>query len=270
MSSNKQLSKRYFIRSKDRIRDTDTISNFHVNVGTSMTTKSIRLSLLTASIPTSWYTVQLNKNDTFYIEEIVTAAVVSRKLVFPEQNYTLTNFQSTLLSLLNTGSPAGYTYTVSFDINTGKVTISSGAGLFFTINGSFVASDNSAYKLIGLEKNVEPNGDLPDYITWSSETVVDLTYTPNIFISLNNVISDYYTSTNSSSSILACIPLTVNSFELQQYQNPVDPNLTSYLIPSYLFTNDINIQLLDSRGHTLNMLSNWNLELIAMYDDENY
>jgi len=113
----------YVINSRDRVSGTDSAFSYKLqgyeNKGWD------KIALKKCSIPTSYYMVQSGKNTFTLTEENVNNATIT----ITAGNYSRTQFINTLQSALNTGSPGGYTYSVSYpstttSVDTGKLTIS--------------------------------------------------------------------------------------------------------------------------------------------------
>lgn len=90
-------------------RDSGTDSNFMFSINLTKGNQFDRICCLQAGIPKSYYSVQTNFN---YFT--LTEGVLSTTIIVPIGNYTRTSFASSLKTLLNTSSPNGYTYNVTF------------------------------------------------------------------------------------------------------------------------------------------------------------
>jgi hypothetical protein len=107
--TNKQI---FYVNSADRLTGTDTDFSFYLNVD--VTQEFDRVVVLSASIPKSYYLVQLGTN-TFQLQENTSIVTIT---VTPG-NYTRQSMATTIKNLLNANSPHSYTYNVSFNnINT--------------------------------------------------------------------------------------------------------------------------------------------------------
>lgn len=92
------------------------------------------VKILEVQIPFTWYVFN-SFNNTFTLTEIIGAPAT---VTLPIGNYSTTSLIPILQTALNTASPNGYTYTVTFSgssssqPNTGKFTFTSSAGTLFT------------------------------------------------------------------------------------------------------------------------------------------
>jgi hypothetical protein len=134
--------------SKNRIAGTN--SNFissPVDIGIN---KYDSVCLVSASIPKSFYNMPSGYN-TFTLTEIT-----NRTITIPIGNYTKNNLITTLASLLNTGAPVGWIYTVSYSPNTGADTFK----ITFSVSGNGITQPvftfqrtSSPFRQLGFEEN---------------------------------------------------------------------------------------------------------------------
>lgn len=121
-------------------RVSGTSASFVYNI--KLPRKFDRVAVVSASIPKTWYMVSDTYN-TFYVTELTG----TRTITVPVGDYTLTNFTTKILELLNTGT---YVYTISKNAYTTKLTytVTSNAGyqpVFEFPNTSVI------YRLMGFE-----------------------------------------------------------------------------------------------------------------------
>jgi hypothetical protein len=134
--------------SKDRIAGTN--SNFvssPVDIGIN---KYDSVCLVSASIPKSFYNMPSGYN-TFTVTEIT-----SRIITVPIGNYNKNNLITTLASLLNSGAPVDWVYTVTYSPNTGPDTFK----ITFSVSGNGVTqpiftfqSTTSPFRQLGFDEN---------------------------------------------------------------------------------------------------------------------
>jgi len=115
----------YYINSKNRIAGTD--SDFTYQIQFPPETKYDRVCVLQANIPKSYYLIQ--SNESFQLTEDLNTVTIT----VPVGNYTRKSFASTVQGLLNTNSPHGYNYAITYPTSssvgdTGKYT--------FTVTGN--------------------------------------------------------------------------------------------------------------------------------------
>ena len=111
-----------YVDSRSRINGTD--SNFSYLINLPPNESYDRVVVLNAQIPKSYYLVEAPANTFILIEGASTVTVT-----VPSGDYVLQAWMYTLQSLLNTNSPSGWTYTVTYPSiltspNTGKLTFS--------------------------------------------------------------------------------------------------------------------------------------------------
>ncbi len=122
------LSAKHFVYVDSRNRLAGTDSNFTYNINFPPDAQFDRVVVLNALIPKSYYLVQTGHN-TFTLTEGTSAVTVT----VPVGCYLLDTFRSVVQGVLNTASPHGWVYAVSYptittSANTGKYT--------FTVTGN--------------------------------------------------------------------------------------------------------------------------------------
>ena len=98
-----------YVNSQDRLNQADTNSNFTYNIALPQDHKFTHVSLIDATIPKSYYLIQSGYN-TFQLTEGATTVTIT----VPIGNYQLSQWTTTLTSLLTTNSPNGWVYTVTY------------------------------------------------------------------------------------------------------------------------------------------------------------
>lgn len=135
--------KLYYINSKNRISGTN--SRFTINIPFTNEDNFDRVAVLQATIPKSFYLVQSGQN-TFTLTEGVSSVTIT----IPIGNYSRRSLQDTVQDLLNTASPFGLVYTVTWpavnEANTGKFTFTCNNG---GIQPIFTFSDNNIAQYLG-------------------------------------------------------------------------------------------------------------------------
>lgn len=116
------ITNKHFIYVDSHRRVSGSHSNFLYNINLPADQDFDRVVVLNAIIPKSYYLVQTNEN-TFSLTEGVTTVTVT----LPVGCYILGAFSTKVASVLNTASPNGWVYTVTFpavasNTNTGKFT----------------------------------------------------------------------------------------------------------------------------------------------------
>lgn len=96
-------------------RETGSNSNFNYLLNIPQTERYDRVCVLQASIPLSFYLVREGIN-TFSLKEAGAAKVIT----VPAGNYNYQKFQVMITTLLNANATAGWVYSVTFNVSTGK------------------------------------------------------------------------------------------------------------------------------------------------------
>jgi len=176
-SGSKQV---YYINSGNRISGSD--SDFTYRIDFPRNTEYTHVVLLDISIPKSFYLVQDGYN-TFTLDEDGKTATIT----LTSGNYSLRSLQATLTTLLNTGSPNGWTYAVSYPnadtVERGKMT--------FTVSGnsgvqpSFILTTN-LHHILGFSSNTT-NTFVGDTLT--STNVINLQKETTLYLHSNLCMS---------------------------------------------------------------------------------
>lgn len=228
----------YYINSANRISGSN--SDFTYNLKT-FKEEHDRVCVLQASIPKSYYVIAEPFN-TFTLTEGIDEATIT----LPEGNYNLKSIKIITQSLLNTGSPNGYTYTLStnnpnIQQDTGKITFSvadNGA-----VQPSFTFGDNPLGEKFGFDKS-STNSFTGDALV--SSNVVNLQKESTLFIrsnicnnSIDNTLQDIYAALSNDYSVI-----TFQNVSPFYYSKELNRNNTS---PTFTLT-DEDGNLIDLKG----------------------
>lgn len=112
----------FYVNSEDRVSGTS--SNFNIKLHMNDTVKFDSVAVLQMSIPLSYYLIR-SPYDTFTLIEGVNAVSIT----VPNGNYNINTFKTTVIQLLNSNSPNGFVYNVTFDTTYAKYT--------FTVSNNF-------------------------------------------------------------------------------------------------------------------------------------
>lgn len=138
----------YYVNSKNRLSGTS--SNFLFSIQTQPQDNFDRCVVLQAVIPKTYYLIQSEFN-TFQLQENTSTVTVT----IPVGNYNLRNIQTVLISLLNTASPNGIVYSMSYpgsvQTDTGMFTFS--CSNVSSIEPSFIFTDNGIAEYLGFQDN---------------------------------------------------------------------------------------------------------------------
>ncbi len=143
-----QSSKIIHVNSSDRVSGTN--EKFKYTFALSLEEHYTHCVVLQASIPISYYLIQQGYN-TFTLSENGTPVVIS----IPAGNYNIVSFIRTVVPLLNSNSPHGYTYAIAK--NDPFVTVDDGK-FYYTVSGNgsvqpqFIFGEN-VYEQFGFNAN---------------------------------------------------------------------------------------------------------------------
>lgn len=172
-----------YVDSSNRISGTD--SNFSYSIPLPPLPGSQRythVTVLDALVPKSYFLVQAGLN-TFQLSENGTTVTLS----MPVGNYTLAVWETTIQSVLNAGSPNGYTYNVTFP----SVNVVQTGMLTYTVNSTNPISltfNQFLYEPFGFPKN-STNSFVGGSLT--STTVIKLQSEDRIFITSSLVANPF-------------------------------------------------------------------------------
>ena len=154
-----------------------------------------QVSLISAQIPVSYYTI--NDNNNLFI-------LSSGSYTLTNGNYNATSFKTMFLNLLNL---LGSSFSMTLDTSTGK----------YTLIGSYtILSTTTCYKILGLEKG-------KSYVSTGSLT---FPYPCN-FLGVNRIkiksgcfkTNNLDSNSNGHSDLLATIPVNASQYGLINYNN---------------------------------------------------
>ena len=190
--------------------------------------------VISANIPKSYYLIQEGQNTVIFTEN-----TIPRTITIPKGNYSVADFVSVVLALLNIGS---IIYSITFNKYSSLMTITATGG---TVNNIIFPSSSSLYRQFGFEYD-------------STNALIANTITsPNLpLYQLTNIIfirSDIHETTESTlgGNILQSIS-AVNQPNMYSitYQNSTDPNLIK---KRYNKTMIARFWITDADGFILNL-----------------
>ena len=234
--TNKQI---FYVNSRDKLNQTDTETNFSYSMNIDPHGEFDRVVVLSCSIPKSYYLVQENEN-TFTLEEVNDQATIT----FPPGNYNRNSLASTLKSLLNSSSPKGWIYSVTYD----NINLSEDNGKFHIIvsnntdQPSFIFNEFLAEQL-GFAKNKTYTFDSNELI---SEYVCNLSIETTLYLHSNicqnsegdNVLQEIYSNGEATYSYI-------------NFQNNI-PYEYSKVMASRNPSNVYTFSLRDENGYLIN------------------
>lgn len=183
----------YYINSRNRLSGSDSDFTFEIDMkGLKDPTHVV---LLSCYIPKSYYLFQDGSN-TFTLDENTSQATIT----IPVGNYSVNSLKTKLKTLLDAGSPNGWTYTISTpstgDAQTGKLSYAvSGNG---GVQPDFIFT-NVVYEQLGFEAN-STNSFVGNALT--SVNIINLQVEPTLFLhsdiiqDSDNVLQEIFVSNN--------------------------------------------------------------------------
>lgn len=241
-------------------RKSGTSSNFLYSFNIENDKNYDHIAVLQASIPKSYYLINTN-NDQWVLTENLNSVNIS----IPNGNYTLTAWKNTLISLLNSNSPHGWTYSVSFP----TATTTNTGHLLFTVSGngglqpSFTFSE-TLYQQFGFNSGTYQFS----ANELESVNVINLQLIPALFIHsdiVNNkydcVLQDVYSNRDDFSFI------TYQATEVLAYSKELSykNNFTNRFFLTDDVGNEVNLQGLEWNMTLIFFKKNNTLDLIKNY-----
>ena len=222
----------------------DLIFSLNFNTGNNMS--NYALSIQSVTFPNAVYPITDDNNKVYFKEDgggTLTATLSN-------QNYTGSQFAIELATQLDAESLAsglGRTYTVSFNSNTDKLTISAG-DLPNTIQ--FVSGLND----VNLEAGFDPNQSaLNQYVG-----AYPINLSGSAYVDVQADISTQNYSSNGKSNILERIPIDSNYGSIIIYQNTTD----DYIRLNESSISTIEIRLLNDKGALYELPKNANVSFV--------
>lgn len=249
MTDNKKI---FYINSRNRLSGSDSDFQYVIDLSNFEPTHCVALQV---NIPKSYYVVQDGKNTFVMTEENVNAVTVP----IPAGNYNRTNFRVVISTLLNSYSPNGYTYTVTYPntasgTDTGKYTF---LCVGHTLEPSFTFEDSSnIYETMGFDVGTTAfvSGSL------TSTNVIKLTVEDSIFIH-SDLVAGF------SGSILQ----EIFAADSSDFSNIVFENYAPTLYEKKMqgsSNNTYRFWILNENGQPINLNGlNWSMTLVCYQKD---
>lgn len=240
-------SRKYYFNSADRISGSN--QNYTIPIDIPTDSGFDHVAVIDASIPLSFYVI-----DAPYNKFTLTEGASSVTITIPPGNYDADNFQTELLSLLNTLSPNGFVYAMTLNMITAKYTYTVTNNL--GVQPSFVFVDYLVSQM-GFPNN-STNVFVGDSLT--SSDVISFVAKQTLFITCD-LISD---STNIIQTVFVnnAVPYSVIPYSCQaieHYGKKLSTTLHSTL----------NLTLVDSNGIEVNLNGHDWLCNIMLYKKNN-
>lgn len=226
------------VRSKDRLSGSS--SSFTVKLNESVRNVR-RLLLQQCYIPYSFYNV-VSTNLVF--EEQAGGGVVT--IPIPEQHYTFATLGTQIKTLLDSNSPNGYTYTVTYSTSTGKYTISTGANFRLIFSPL-----NPLYRILGFNTGNRGVDSTTAYALSHTSSGSAQIYTPYLILSITPFDDNITGSSNTSKGFQ--IPVTGNFQDVLIFtQNSIDRQVNCFSCGS---TNiyQMTVNLYDPDGNLIDL-----------------
>lgn len=185
-----------FVSSSDRLKTTETSSNFSVTLNHPIEHKQC-ISLCHFSVLNTIYNVTTSNNAISVFRSSTTY-----NATIPVGAYTAEDLMSALKTALD-GNGSGLTYTVSYDNKTFKVTISAGSAFVLL----FGTGSNQINSVLGF-----PSIDTSSATSHTSTYAIDL-HSPVLFLKIRE-LGTQYNASNINDRMTFVIPVQVNSGEM--------------------------------------------------------
>lgn len=199
------------------------------------------ISLISMSIPHSYYNINENNNTLIY-----TVNSITYTLTFTKKNYNISDF-TTYLNSIMTG------FVITYDSNTNKFTFYNST--YSTFN---ISSSSTCLTLLGLSSVLSTT---INYLY--SDTGVDLSYTKSIYVNVNLNLNTIDSRNNLSyNNVLTQIPVEMNYLGIETYKNL---NNISYILNETKITN-LEIFLTDDNDDVIDLNNcNWDCTILINY-----
>lgn len=238
-------------------------SSFVYTIDISKNSKFNCVAMSQARIPKAWYTVQtIHANNTFELHEGGSSATIT----IAEGNYNVYSFMNILTGLLNTNSPNGWTYSITFpdsltDVQTFKYTFSVSGNGGVQPMFEFTSSSSRISELMGFDfANDVYNGENP-FVGDSLESYTQVYFQLTKFITVKSNICSNSGNSDSDSSVLARIDVTHVHDGDTIVWNMSSLEDASRVIPNNN-SNVYTFSLFDDKGRPLNIHDDWNIVLL--------
>ncbi len=229
--------RRIYINSNSR--STGTSGNFTVALKTNPIEVSsaydIFIAVTTATIPLTYFPISASNNQLSWSElgGDVTDTITPGY-------YTGSSFASAIEALLTDNSPGTLTYTVVYNSDTGKITIT-------VPSGTLTLKFSSAASTLTTAMGFTTAGDIPVTTSLTSTNPISIGGPKTILIRINGITSNMYSTYDSATTnILAVIPVVGSRFNTTVFQPSI---LTPCRLQSTL--RDISIVITDEYSNVL-------------------
>lgn len=224
--------------------DTPSDTQFELNFAAANDLTNYVLSMESVSFPNAVYPINSNNNKIYWKED--GGGTITSTLT--ENNYTGSEMATELQTQLNADTGLARTYTVAYDSQSKKLTITVDSGIPDTIQ--FVNGDNNAYDELGYNAPT------------SAATVLTADYPVRLdgtqYVDVVSTIGNLNYSSNGRTNILARVPVLSSFGSVIFYENDSDDLLD---LVQYDMAN-IEVRLLDDKGNLWNLPANSNVSYV--------
>lgn len=224
-------------------RQAGTVSDFYIDTAVpGITDTENEVSLHYVNYRNSWYTVN-QYNSQIQVVETDTAGPTSStvNISLPQKNYSVFTLRDQLATSLNGASVKGVTYSVTYDTDTGKYTISTvTASRTFNIH---FENDLSPYLTLGFNKL--QTGDLT---STTSDKVAILTGPLDMVLLVYGFNHSVIAGDEQFSTVLVTVPVDVDFGHMAYYR----PDIDNYRFRIRNFhSTDLRVRVMQDWGHGL-------------------
>lgn len=234
-------SKLFIVNSTDRASGTN--SDFRYNLNILSTDRFDRCVVLRGCFPKSYYTI--GANESFILDENGPQATIP----IPRGSYNFISFKTILISALNTASPNGWTYNVTYpntatQPDTGKFT--------YTVTGNGGVQPRFIFNGTLFEQMGFDDGSTDTFAGDTLESINVITMQKEVSLLLNSdivanttgdsLLQDIYSAAGNSNYSY----IVHNMFDLEAESRPMNPNALSTIYRFNLTDEDGNA--IDTNG----------------------
>lgn len=205
----------------------------------------MKLSVVNAQIPVSWYLINDTNNRIYFIVN-----GVPNNYLFPNGNYNVNTFISTWLSTF------GNSWTLTFSKITNKITFSNSLGPI--VFGNTISASNTLFSLMGFDSTKSYSSSVVTGQLISSYAINFLGLSKINIKSSTFPFKNFDSLTATSTSTLCSIPVSSNASGIINYNN-----LTDYksIFKEYEF-NSIDISITDDKNNYIDFNNiDWSMTL---------
>ena len=240
------MSRLLFLDTKHSISpNSPSDTEFVLNSDLAGTIGHSRLSLQSVGFPNSSFNINQYNNKIYFYQNPELFQSPLREATITPNNYTIALFATEIQTQMNAVMPEPNTYTVSFDEQTLRLTITNN---FIAQTTQITDGPNSAGYSMGFLGAGGESTQASDPLVASHPVRLD----GSLYVDVQTNIGTLNYSSNGKTNLLARIPLTAPYGTIQYYENQTDDFLQ--LVADDIY--NLEIRLLDDKGRLFELPSN--------------